>query len=196
MTVRSQSKYFLLSALVLLSGAAMTAKLPAIAQTPQNPLRLVDIVRFYNGLPHQSRSLQLLQQQIEDRDLELLEADSIAANVWRNSPVLVGHTDILDTISAENRTGPDPLALATNAANVRVGAPVNIEVLSGPGVESPTQAMVTITQGGILDDSIAEVRYRFDIQAQSGQWTIRRAGRQVRCQAGRGHRDFSAESCL
>ena len=196
MAVQFRSRYFLLSALALLSGLAVTAKLPAIAQTQPNPLRLADIVRFYNGLPHQSRSLQLLQQQIDDRDPSLLQADSIAANVWRNSPTLVGYTDILGSISAENRTGADPLALATKAANVRAGAPVDIGVLSGPNVESPTQVMITITRGGILDDSVAEIRDRFDIQAQNGRWTIQRAGRQVRCQTGRGHQDFSAENCL
>lgn len=195
MTVQSRSKRFLLFALILLGGLAATAKLPVIAQTQPGSLRLVDMVRFYSGLPHQARSLQLLQQQIDNRDPQLLQADSIAANVWRNSTTLVGHTDIFNQISAKNRTGPDPLTLATNAANVRVGGPVDIEVLPSPGVESPSQVMVTITQGGILDDSVAGVRNRFDIQQQNGQWTIQRAGRQVRCQAGRGHQDFSAEIC-
>lgn len=196
MAVRLQSKRFFLSAMILLGGLSATAKLSAIAQTQPNPLRLLDVVRFYNGLPHQTRSLQLLQQQIDDRDPELLQADSIAANVWRNSNTLVGHVDILNQISAENRTGADPLALATNAAGIRAGAPVDIELLPSGGVESPDQVMVTVTRGGILDDSVAEVRDRFDIQQQNGQWTIQRAGRQVRCQEGRGHQDFSAENCL
>lgn len=193
----TRSCYSRLLLLIILLGSMTAAlRLPATAQAQSNSLRLLDVVRFYNGLPHQTRSLQLLQQQIEDRDPTLLQADSIAANVWRNSSTLVGHTDILGSISAENRTGVDPIALATNVSNIRVGAPVDIEVLSGPGVESPSEVMITITQGGVLDDSVAEVRDRFDIRQQNGQWTIQRAGRQVRCQAGRGHQDFSAESCL
>ena len=196
MAVRSRSKHFLLSAMILLGGLSATAKLSAIAQTQPNSLRLIDVVRFYNGLPHQARSLQLLQQQIDDRDPALLQADSIAANVWRNSNTLVGHVDTFNQISPENRIGADPLALATNGAGIRPGAPVDIELLPSGGVESPDRVMITITQGGILDDSVAQVRDRFDIRRQDGQWIIQRAGRQIRCQEGRGHQDFSAENCL
>ena len=196
MTVQSRSNRFLLSALILLGGMAATVKLPVIAQSQPNSLRLADVVRFYSGLPHQARSLQLLQQQIDNQNPELLQADSIGANVWRNSTTLAGHTDILNQIAAENRTGSDPLAMATSAANIRVGAPADIEVLSSPGGEAVNEVMITITQGDFLDDSIAGVRDRFDIQQQNGQWTIQRAGRQVRCQPGRGHQDFSAENCL
>ena len=168
---------------------------PAFAQLSQPRLSLRGIVQFYSGLSHQDRAISLLQQQIDKSNPELLQADSIAANVWRNSTTLVGHEDILGDIAEANRTGTNPIDMAMAVANVRVGAPVDVEVLYGPGVESPTEAMVTITEGGLLDDSVAGFRYRFDIVNQNGQWTITRAGRQFRCQPGRGHQDWSIELC-
>ena len=127
---------------------------------------------------------------------ELLEADSIVANVWRNADSLSGHVNILDNIPAANRTGADPLDLAMANVNLRTGAPVDIELLSGANVESPEQVMVTIIQGGILDDSIAGIRYRFDIARQNDTWEIQRAGQQFRCHLGRGQQDWSDASCL
>ena len=168
---------------------------PAFAQLSQPRLSLRGIVQFYSGLSHQDRAISLLQQQIDKSNPELLQADSIAANVWRNSTMLVGHEDILGDIAEANRTGTNPIDMAMAVANVRVGAPVDVEVFYGPGVESPTEAMVTITEGGLLDDSVAGFRYRFDIVNQNGQWTITRAGRQFRCQPGRGHQDWSIELC-
>ncbi|MEM9149897.1 MAG: hypothetical protein AAGB19_05530 [Cyanobacteria bacterium P01_F01_bin.3] len=168
---------------------------PAFAQLSQPRLSLRGMVQFYSGLSHQDRAISLLQQQIDKSNPELLQADSIAANVWRNSTMLVGHEDILGDIAEANRTGTNPIDMAMAVANVRVGAPVDVKVLYGPGVESPTEAMVTITEGGLLDDSVAGFRYRFDIVNQNGQWTITRAGRQFRCQPGRGHQDWSIELC-
>ncbi|MEM9949143.1 MAG: hypothetical protein AAF810_24175 [Cyanobacteria bacterium P01_D01_bin.36] len=184
-------RIFLASAGVL--GSLMLS--PAFAQLSQPGLSLRNIVQFYGGLPQQDRAISLLQQQIDKSHPELLQADSIAANVWRNSATLIGHEDILSGISESDRIGTDPLDMAMSVANVRTGAPVEIEALYGPGVEAPSQAMITITEGGLLDDSVAGFRYRFDINNQAGQWVIARAGRQFRCQPGRGQQDWSAELC-
>ena len=127
---------------------------------------------------------------------ELLAADSIMANVWRDTETLMGHVDILGDIAASDRVGPDPLMLAIANANLRTGAPVDIEMLAGPNVESPDQVMVTVAAGGLLDDSVAGIRYRFDIQRQANQWEIQRAGQQFRCQPGRGHTDWSDQTCI
>lgn len=168
----------------------------ALAQVTPPSLVLINVARYYKGLPHQDRALWLLQQQIDAMDPELLQADSIMANVWRNSDTLVGHVNILEQIPPAKRTGSDPLALAIDNANLNPGAPVDIEMLTGENVESPDQVMVTVTAGGILDDSVAGMRYRFDIQQHDGQWTIGRAGLQFRCQPGRGHQTWSDESCI
>lgn len=183
--------------LLIASAAVLSifALRPAVAQFSQTDLSLRGVVQFYNGLPHQDRAISALQQQIDKANPELLQADSIAANLWRNTATLTGHENILEGIAQDARTGSDPLEMAIAIANVRIGAPVDIEVLYGPGTESPNQAMVTVTEGGLLDDSLAGYRYRFDISRQGEQWTITRAGRQFRCQQGRGHQDWSIELC-
>jgi len=65
----------------------------------------------------------------------------------------------------------------------------------------PNQAIVTITQTGVADDSVGAIRYRVELQpeksAQTGkQWEIVWAGSQVKCHPGRGHQDWSTELCL
>ena len=189
---------YLLAICGLVGSFTIGLGLKSLAQTQEtlSPIALINIVTYYTGLPHQDRAIWLLQSQIDKMQPELLAADSIMANVWRDSETLAGHVNILASIPAANRTGADPLELAISTANLRPAAPVDIELLSDPNVESPDQVMVTVTTGGLLDDSLAGIRYRFDMQRQNNQWTIQRAGRQYRCQPGRGHQDWSDETCI
>lgn len=180
----------------LLGSALGSVQRPAFAQAEFPPINLVDIAKFYDDLPHQERALLLLQQQLNTLDPSLLRGDSVMANVWRDSEMWVGHVDILEQIPVADRTGTDPLNLALGAVSVRSGAPVAIEMLPTPTVESPDGAIVTLTERGVLDDSIAGIRYRFDLRRMGEQWEIRRAGRQVQCQPGRGHQDWSAAACI
>ena len=178
-----------------IATTALTALSPsAFAQSAPRPISLVDMARFYSEAPQQTRALQLLEQQIEARNPALLSGDAIVANVWRNTDVLLGHQDILSDISAENRTGADPLQLAIAVANPSPGAPLNIEVLSDGG-EVRDSVVITLIESNLLDDSVEAILYRFDITAQNDQWTIQRAGRQFRCQTGRGQQDFAASLC-
>ena len=183
----------------LLMGVALTSALLAGSQfssfAQQRGLSLLDMAKFYSGLPQQDHALLTLQRQINDNRPELLQADSIVTNIWRSSPVLAGHEDIFGQISAENRTGGDPVGMALAIAPLRAGSPANIEVLPIDSVESPNRVMVTIEQTGFLDDSVAGSRHRFDMSLQNGQWTIQRAGRQFRCQLGRGQQDFATGLC-
>ncbi len=185
----------LLTLLGILGGVAGAIKPMALAQNRPSPIRLINVVKYYEGLPAQNRAIELLQNQIDKMNPELLQADSIVANVWRDSDTLTGHVDIIDEL--DSLTGADPLDLAIASANLRTGAPVDIEVLTGSNVESPDQVMVTVTQGGVLDDSVAGIRYRFDIERQDDStWEIQKAGQQFRCQLGRGHQDWSDQLCL
>ena len=99
----------LLAVFTLLGGITWAVKPLAFAQNGQPAIRLINIVKYYEGLPYQDRALGLLQNQIDNMNPELLQADSIVANVWRNADPLSGHVDILDSIPAANRTGADPL---------------------------------------------------------------------------------------
>lgn len=164
-------------------------------------ISLLNVVRFYDDLPHQERAIVLLQQQINQMEPELLQADAIVTNVWRDGETLDGHVDILGQIAAADRSGDDPINLAL--AQVRRGpeTPTEIELLTAPNVEIPDMAMVTVSLSGLLDDSVAGHRYRFDLRRDvgadgTGTWEIVRAGRQQRCQLGRGSQTWTDDNCI
>ncbi|MEB3313190.1 MAG: hypothetical protein VKL98_03490 [Cyanobacteriota bacterium] len=66
-----------------------------------------------------------------------------------------------------------------------------VEVLE----QTPTQAVVTLLQTGLPDDSVEAMRYRMEFQAQGPQWQLVWVGRQVRCRPGRGSQDWSTDLC-
>jgi len=186
----------LLTGLALVGTLLAGSQLTSFAQVGPPPLSLLNMAKFYNGLPQQDSALRVLEQQMNDNSPDLLRADSIASNLWRTSETLIGHSDILSQLSAENRTGNDPVRMALVIVGTpRPGAPLALEVLPVDSAESPSRVIITLERSGFLDDSIAGDRHRFDMTQQNGQWTIQRAGRQVRCQRGRGSQDFSAQLC-
>ena len=92
--------------------------------------------------------------------------------------------------------GHRPLTMALAVANLSIGRLLDIEaLLSGQSVGAPSRVVITIYRGGLLNDSVAGYRDRFDINLQNGQWNITRAGRQFRCQRGRGHQNWSIGAC-
>lgn len=159
------------------------------------PISLPNVVRFYTGLPHQERAIFILQQQINQTTPELLQGDDIFANVWRDSPTLLGHVNILNQIAPGDRSGSDPLTLALSQVQRSPGTATEIELLPAPSVESPQMVMVSVTLSGLLDDSVAAQRYRFDLRRQDTTWEIVRAGRQNRCRLGRGSQTWSSTLC-
>ena len=58
-------------------------------------------------------------------------------------------------------------------------------------------AVVTVTLDGLLDDSVAAVRYAFEMTAAPGApMRITTGTWAQRCQPDRGHQDFSTELCV
>jgi hypothetical protein len=55
--------------------------------------------------------------------------------------------------------------------------------------------VVLFTQLGIADDSMRGVRHRLEFLPHRGQWRLHWAGRQMACWPGRGHENWSTESC-
>ena len=67
---------------------------------------------------------------------------------------------------------------------------------TSPG-EVRTFAEVVVTLQGLLDDSVRDARYTIELQEDdSGAWRLRTAEWAQRCQAGRGHQDFSPQRCV
>jgi hypothetical protein len=61
--------------------------------------------------------------------------------------------------------------------------------------ETANQALVVLTQTGLADDSVNGMRYRLEFVPEGDQWRLDWAGRQVRCQSGRGSQDWTTELC-
>jgi len=57
------------------------------------------------------------------------------------------------------------------------------------------KAVVTLTQTGLLDDSVAGMRYRVELRAFGNQWEVIWIGKQQKCYPNRGHTDWSTELC-
>jgi cytoskeletal protein RodZ len=125
-----------------------------------------------------------------------VKTTTASAKAHRENYKPISLTKIAD---AKALASNDPKALALSAFG-------NIESEGGSrdvtvDYPQPNQAIVTITQTGVADDSVGAIRYRVELQpeksAQTGkQWEIVWAGSQVKCHPGRGHQDWSTELCL
>jgi hypothetical protein len=62
--------------------------------------------------------------------------------------------------------------------------------------EGTGTADVTVTQRGLLDDSIAAERYVLGLQRDGDVWRLSSATWTQSCQPGRGHEDFSPAACV
>jgi len=105
----------------------------------------------------------------------------------------------LETINSSQQ-GSDPRAIALEAfGNIESEGGLREVRVEYP---QPNLAIVTIIQTGVLDDSIAGIRYRVELlptveSAQTGkEWKIVWAGSQVKCYPGRGHQDWSTKECV
>jgi len=108
--------------------------------------------------------------------------------------VLIGPVAPVD-LGDEGAVGDDPTALALDAFGP-----------AEPG-EGPSQttaetlrtrrryAVVLVTTVGLADDSVRDRRTRVVLGRTTEGWSVVAAGRQVRCQPGRGHAGWSAEAC-
>ncbi|HAX87087.1 MAG TPA: hypothetical protein DCY91_12710 [Cyanobacteria bacterium UBA11370] len=104
-----------------------------------------------------------------------------------------------DVGNADTLTGNDPQAIALSTfGNIESeGGSQNVTV----DYPQANQAIVTITQTGVADDSVGSIRYRVEFQQHSSpnggkQWKMIWAGSQVKCHPGRGHQDWSTELCV
>ncbi|MGG6238761.1 hypothetical protein ACQ4N7_08985 [Nodosilinea sp. AN01ver1] len=61
--------------------------------------------------------------------------------------------------------------------------------------QTDDQALVVLTQTGLADDSVNGMRYRLEFVPEGDQWQLDWAGRQVRCQQGRGSQEWTTELC-
>lgn len=76
----------------------------------------------------------------------------------------------------------------------RTAVRTTIDAKAGPEGGGPQTVVVTLD--GVPDDSVQAERWQLGFDEADGVYTLTAALREVRCRAGRGHQDFSAEDCV
>jgi hypothetical protein len=61
--------------------------------------------------------------------------------------------------------------------------------------EGASDETITVELDGLLDDSVRAQRWTLELESAGDVYRLVSARRALRCQAGRGHEDFSAEPC-
>jgi WD40 repeat protein len=97
--------------------------------------------------------------------------------------------------SDTNLTGNNPQEVVLNRwglSELRESQQQDVQV----NYPSKNKAVVTLTQTGLLDDSVEGIRYRAEFIAMGNSWEMIWAGKQYKCNPNRGHTDWSTELCL
>lgn len=97
--------------------------------------------------------------------------------------------------SEDQRVGTDPGEIALAAFGLDDPGEGNFAQEVTVDEQTATDAVVTLTQTGLLDDSVDGMRYRLEFVAADNQWEMVWAGRQVRCQPNRGSQEWSTDLC-
>ena len=97
---------------------------------------------------------------------------------------------------AAEAAGEDPEAVARVAYGPSEPGEGRQETSAETLLRRPRVAVVLVTTTGGGDDSVRDERTRVVLVRGAAGWRVHAAGRQVRCQPGRGHADWSAEFCV
>lgn len=97
--------------------------------------------------------------------------------------------------SETQRFGADPEQIALDAFGIEDLGEGNFTQEVATVEQTPTMATVTLTQTGLLDDSVEGMRYWLEFAAVEDVWEMVWVGRQVRCYPNRGSQDWSIELC-
>lgn len=122
--------------------------------------------------------------------------------------------DVVASLRALDPLDDGPLGVWAPAEGQGSGATPEAAALAAFGPTEPTEgrqataaetvnaraahAVVVVTTTDVADDSVRDERLRVVVVRTPGvdMWEVVQAGQQVRCQAGRGHTDWSAAPCL
>jgi hypothetical protein len=97
--------------------------------------------------------------------------------------------------SESQRFGAYPEQIALDAFGLEEPMEGNFSQDTQLVEQTSEMAIVTLTQTGLLDDSVEGVRYWLEFDAGETAWEMVWAGRQVRCYPGRGSQDWTTELC-
>lgn len=93
------------------------------------------------------------------------------------------------------RLGGDPEQIAVDAFGIVEPVEGNFSQEVVLVDQSPSQAIVTLTQTGLLDDSVEGMRFRLEFVTEENQWELVWVGSQVRCYPDRGSQRWTTDLC-
>ena len=129
-------------------------------------------------------------------DCRLADVDDLAAVVASMRPLDPrddGPTGAWALAEVAGGDAPSPEAAARSLAGPdEEGSRTTTEVLH----RRPRHAVVLVTSLNLADDSVRDQRLRVTAVRAGDAWSVVHAVRQVRCQAGRGSTDWTADRCL
>jgi len=112
-----------------------------------------------------------------------------------------GHVEISgfnDFLAGEGKEfAASPIVAVTEFLRLDESTASAITVLSTSPGEVRNFSEVVATLDGLLDDSVRAARYTVELERNdSNEWRLRATDWAQRCQAGRGHQDFSPRPCV
>lgn len=194
-------------AVAMLTVNEETAYLSSVLNIASNP-RPVEAVLLGDRIQVQSIVVNAGQIQVNVTKNDPPQAVMQTYTMQGNTLALVSEcliaTNERDNYSAINLeqinsdlTGSNPREIAIAAFGIQEPQEGNFQQTVTVD-DGDRQQVVTITQNNLPDDSVRDVRYRVEFEpvAQRSQWRMVWAGRQQRCQQGRGSQDWTTEACL
>jgi len=89
----------------------------------------------------------------------------------------------------------DPVTVSLKFTGPFEGLTQSIE-RKNDSAESAETTTVTITNEGLLDDSVMGEKFHLKLKrAEHGAWLVESAGKMIKCWAGRGHQSYSNKPC-
>jgi hypothetical protein len=124
--------------------------------------------------------------------------------VWEGSPEFDPSGDVpIDEFNAYLESAQPPWAsspLRTALEFLSLDDPdarTTTVVMETGSPEGGDQAVVTVTEDGLADDSVRALRFVLKVERQAdGGWRLLSAVWSQRCQGGRGHQQFTPELCV
>lgn len=89
-----------------------------------------------------------------------------------------------------------PVTVVTEMFRLDSSENPNVSVISEAPAEAAEEASVTVTYSRLLDDSVEATRNDVQLQRDGDVWRVEEIETSLSCKPGRGHQEFSADSCV
>lgn len=101
-----------------------------------------------------------------------------------------------ETTMSDNENKPIPLAIKMMGNSFQPDVSNVVITQRTNRIESPDSVEVSIVESGLLDDSVEAIKTIFTFILKDDKWILEKPQDVlIKCYEGRGHKDFSHETC-